>query len=357
MLAEWITLLSVLSALPTLPPATQATLDKLSPRYESGERAVTNWRAQAARNLDLDESVARAFAEGGDPRAVGRCVKLNNYWCVKGAGWSGMLAADAEGHAAFASADEGAAVAALLLRRYYVEFSRRSATAIVTRWAPAQCGVAATISPQRTRLTAGASRVHTTPGPRGFRIQQTRRTLGPTPAANALATHGIGNTLRARYLAAAGRGPRLQGARGVRRSVVADAAPRRPAGLSPIDMALLPKSALSLVMLTTRPPLETPFTRLPSCSNDSERLRAYALKIIEGVAPTPDEDLHLFDAAGAPTDRLAVVMANMASVEIGPLKADASLILRAIDSATVVVKAATQGAAEREAATKADAAN
>ena len=57
---------------------------------------------------------------------VTRCVKLNNYWCIKSARWNGELATDGEGHVGFASAEHGADAAATLLRRYYLEFNRKS---------------------------------------------------------------------------------------------------------------------------------------------------------------------------------------------------------------------------------------
>jgi len=107
-----------------------------APQFLPAARSVSNWRAQAGGNLDLAPERAQALASGAEEKGVTRCVRLNNYWCVKGVGWNGMLAADAEGHVAFASAEEGAAVAALLLRRYYLSYSRRSAQAIVSRWAP-----------------------------------------------------------------------------------------------------------------------------------------------------------------------------------------------------------------------------
>ncbi len=99
-----------------------------------------DWRWQAAAGLDASPGTRAAILLGRDPAAVSRCVRLNNYWCIKRGGWSGEIAADAEGHVAFASAAEGATVAALLLRRYYVDYGRHSALAIVSRWAPASCG-------------------------------------------------------------------------------------------------------------------------------------------------------------------------------------------------------------------------
>ena len=60
-----------------------------------------------------------------------RCVKLNNYWCIKSAGWSGEIGTDDEGHVGFVSAERGRSAAATLLRRRYLEFGRKSALDIV----------------------------------------------------------------------------------------------------------------------------------------------------------------------------------------------------------------------------------
>ena len=169
------------------------------PQFLPAARSVSNWRAQAGGNLDLAPERAQALASGVHEKGVTRCVRLNNYWCVKGTGWNGMLAADAEGHAAFASAQEGAAVAALLLRRYYMAYSRRSAQAIVSRWAPAECRVV------RVASRPSASAIPLPPLRPGAKsppgIAQTRTRLGPAPAPkatpDALSTRGVGQTLRA----------------------------------------------------------------------------------------------------------------------------------------------------------------
>ncbi|PPD11550.1 MAG: hypothetical protein CTY30_09640, partial [Methylocystis sp.] len=110
-----------------------------SPAYQPQARAVDNWRFESALALEMAPVAAIRRALGAEAGEPARCVKLNNYWCIKSAGWNGEIAADADGHVAFASAEEGAAVAALLLRRYYVAYGRRTARAIVERWAPAQC--------------------------------------------------------------------------------------------------------------------------------------------------------------------------------------------------------------------------
>ena len=53
-----------------------------------------------------------------EPARLPRCIRLNNYWCIKKAGWTGEVASDSEGHVAFSSSLEGAMVAVRLLRRY-----------------------------------------------------------------------------------------------------------------------------------------------------------------------------------------------------------------------------------------------
>ena len=293
------------------------------PVFNAADRTVGNWRSEAARHLALSNEDAAALLAGSEPKSVSRCVKLNNFWCVKGAGWNGMIAADAEGHAAFASAVEGAAVAALLLRRYYLEFSRRTATAIVSRWAPPQCG-----------------------GPilaRGGRLglSHQRANLGPDPH---LARRGLGNTLRARFLAA-----RRSGRRVYVRSRVPDApvslirAPTIAAGSgeAKISLPALTIAALARPLATTAGAASfTPF----ACALDGTRLKNYALKAIDGVATSPDDDLKLFEADGEPTPALARVMENMSGVEIGPMRADPEVVKAGIETATAAMRAARDAA-------------
>ncbi len=110
-------------------------------------------------------AIAAALLNADRP-VITRCVKLNNYWCIKSARWDGEIGKDSEGHVGFVSADHGADAAVNLLRRYYLEFSRKSALDIVRRWAPAECSIATGLG--------------------GLAV---------------LAVKGIGGTVRARYLA------------------------------------------------------------------------------------------------------------------------------------------------------------
>ena len=101
------------------------------PSFQPAERALSKWPAQAVLDLDLGTDTALRWLAGNVPANLPRCIRLNNYWCIKKAAWPGEIGADAEGHAAFASASEGAGAAVILLRRYYLDYGRKSARAIL----------------------------------------------------------------------------------------------------------------------------------------------------------------------------------------------------------------------------------
>ena len=298
---EWIVLILTawLSAHPVnLPAAPEPPAAGVS--FRPAAREVSNWRAEARGGLDLPLFAGLSLARGVEPRGLSRCVRLNNYWCIKRAGWAGEIAADAEGHVAFSSAAEGALVAALLLRKYYVEYKRRSALDIVSRWAPAQCGGA---------------------------------------LARGLAPRGLRQTLRGRWLAAHGRGSVGRSAKrgaGVRRSTVTERpvpmlrTPTIAVGISEIPLSSARLASLNVFAETgpARPGASAP----SGCASETQRINNYAARAIEGVANNINDDLGLFDETGAPTPALALVMANMAAVEIGPLKADPALIDAAVDA-------------------------
>ena len=287
------------------------------PSFHPAERALTNWPVQAALDLDVGADTGLKWVAGNVPESLPRCIRLNNYWCIKKAGWPGEVGADGEGHAAFASASKGAGAAVTLLRRYYLDYGRKSARAIVAHWAPAQCQVSVVSAVARPTKSRPAATL-----------------LGP------LAKHGIRNTLRARWLAAHGRGGTIMSGGGrrkiaVRRSVVPDRlAPERPLSLEPpIRTETLRVAAVSPSLLTNRaaPPvavLTLPEAAGPAtiCAGDNMRLANYAARAIEGIVRSPDEDLKLFAPDGTPLPGLRRLLANMAAVEIGPYRADGKLI-------------------------------
>jgi len=286
--------------------------------YQPHERAVGNWRFESALGLDLPPLGALKQFAGTTPAQTPRCVKLNNYWCIKRAGWNGEIASDPDGHVAFASAEEGAAVAALLLRRYYIEFKRHTAREIASRWAPSQCAAPA----MAFGVSHGVSRMlPQRPVPMGLGM------LPQRPIPMGLAPHGVFNTVRARWLAAhlPGGAPRV----GLHRA--------RPA----VSQASLAPASSTPSIIAHETSETEPKTRIfahvdasPAtplgCSGDLIRINNYATHIAEGIAPGPDQDLHLFTADGQPTENLARALANMAAVEIGPLRAHPSLVAFAV---------------------------
>lgn len=351
------TLVSLLTAAaPARPPAVVIAPASIvwrtpAPAYAPEKRAVDNWRLESAMWLDMSPVAAMRRALGAEDNDPARCVKLNNYWCVKRAGWTGEIAADAEGHVAFASAEEGAAVAALLLRRYYVDYQRHSARAIVERWAPAQC------SPMVARATPGA------PASREGMARMLPQRVVPM----GLAPRGIQNTLRARWLAAHGRGgvgpAPVRSARASAMDLmpapsimegVAEARPegarkrdgRRPA---PIKTDLDATASLAAPAPPAPPPLG-----VTDCSGELARIANYAAHMAEGLAASPNDDLLLFTASGQPTGNLARALANMAAVEIGPARPRMGLVTAAVAQLRRLIEdpaaAATAAAPEAETA-------
>ncbi len=318
-----------------------------SPAYRPEARAVDNWRVESALSLEMAPVAAIRRALGVEAGAPARCVKLNNYWCVKSAGWSGEIAADPDGHVAFASAEEGAAVAALLLRRYYVDYGRRSARAIVERWAPAQCALV--LAPPLRGATAVLGRAASRAG---------MARLPPHRVAPiGLAPRGIHNTLRARWLAAHGRGgvdrKAAQADAGVDRkkarrplastidlmppvelmpapSIMVGVSERPAARRGKLAEPRAPALATTLADIAPPAPLPAPDAGVSSCGGEFARIANYAAAIAQGVASGPNEDLGLFTAAGLPTENLAKAMANMAAVEIGPARPRETLIRVAV---------------------------
>ncbi|MGA8170888.1 MAG: hypothetical protein WB816_08670 [Methylocystis sp.] len=315
MMLESLVLLAALAA-PTQAPrlrlAPAPVLALAAPAaYQPQDRAVGNWRLESAFSLDLPPLGAlKQFAGVAAPQ-VPRCVKLNNYWCIKRAGWNGEIASDSDGHVAFASAEEGAAVAALLLRRYYVDFKRHTAREIASRWAPSQCFGAI--------VASGIS-----PGISGMLPQRPIPMGGALAGAN-LAPRGIYNTVRARWLATHLRGGRPLA--GFRRRPVARVTSLAPTSTTPRVNAhegaeIEPKTRILAHAEAPAP--------LVDCPGDLIRINNYATHIADGIATNPDQDLRLFGVDGQPTENLAKALANMAAVEIGPLRANPSLIAFAV---------------------------
>jgi hypothetical protein len=289
-------------------------------RYEPASREVTNWRSEAMDALEPKPVVAMAAVFRAERPFVTRCVKLNNYWCIKSARWNGELATDTEGHVGFATADHSADAAATLLRRYYLDYNRKSALDIVRRWAPAECNVAAGIG--------------------GMAM---------------LAVRGIGGTVRAQYLASrrkksgavrytAKAGP---GGKPGRVSMVIPMAPKTPqyrvpsiaagmgeklkAGRPEPLVAARRKPAREPAATATVAPKPAPKAQVAAaCPSEEQRHRNYAGRMVEGLGLGPTDDLKLFAEDGTPQPNLAHVMLAMSGFELGTLRASPEMVEGAV---------------------------
>ncbi|MBB3018324.1 hypothetical protein FHR70_001364 [Microvirga lupini] len=314
--------------------ALQPEPQAVAARYEPANREVTNWRSEAMDALEPKPVVALAALFRAERPFVTRCVKLNNYWCIKSARWDGELATDREGHVGFASADHGADAAATLLRRYYLDFNRKSALDIVRRWAPAECNVATGIG--------------------GMAM---------------LAVRGIGGTVRAQYLASRrkkGGAVRYtakagSGGKPGRVSVVIPMAPKTPQYRVPsiaAGMAERPKPASPskpLVATRRKPVKEPPATAsaapkvqvATACPSEEQRHRNYAGRMVEGLGLSPTDDLKLFADDGTPQPNLTHVMLAMSAFELGALRASPDLVESAIERAVAKVQDNAKAAAQK----------
>jgi hypothetical protein len=311
-------------------------------RYEPETRQVTNWRAEALDALEPKPMVVMAAWLKAERPFVTRCVRLNNYWCIKSARWNGEIAKDGEGHVGFASADHGADAAATLLRRYYLEFNRKSALDVVRRWAPAECNVATGIG--------------------GLAV---------------LAVRGIGGTVRARYLASrrAGKAVRYtaQAKPGGKPGRVSMSIPMRPAAPMKTPQFRVPDIAAGMgerakpaapprpLMAARARPAPQPASTASStpkaepktsskvetataCAPDERRLRNYAERMVGGLGIGATDDLKLFAEDGRPLPNLAHVMLAMSAFELGALRASPDLVERAIQRAAEKVEASAKAA-------------
>ncbi|WP_286159001.1 hypothetical protein [Methylobacterium sp. Leaf456] len=347
--------LSVQARLPALPAPEAAPT--LPPSLSLVARAVSNWREEAGQNLAPTSLALVVRYAATEPGFVARCVRLNNYWCVKQARWSGELGGDAEGHTGFATAADGADAAAGLLRRYYRDYGRRTALAIVRRWAPAECGAPRPVARSVPRGGTTAPAVSAGLAPQG---------IGRTLRARFLARHGRGGvaralppvagslrvqpwSARARLAGHPGRAPRAAALPPLRptadivtglKAASAAPAPRAvtdPAAVlassRPLDASRLTAEAAALPALAALPKgslldLSVP---APLCSGDETRIRNYAARIAGSVGMGSEDDLRLFDGDGRAGANLLPVLRAMSAVELGTLHAAPALIAAAVE--------------------------
>ena len=358
------------------------------PAYLTAAREVSNWRREAVQDLQPAPVSALAVLLQVERPVVTRCVKLNNYWCIKRARWNGEIGFDDEGHVGFATADHGADAAVTLLRRYYLDFGRKSALDIVRRWAPSDCRTSPSFSlpsiairgigmTLRARwLAAQRAKVGSRAGPRpqGTKVASagagapSRTAKRPPPAVQSrvstvplrpLPTFRVPDIavgLGERRVAAAS--PPLAPAPKRRQPTPASVAAATKAGAATLAGGAKPAQVQAKRALApTTPAIPTPVQPVrmaiasvnapvraaapaPSvCTPDEARIRNYAAKMVADLDLGPADDLKLFESNGAPLPNLPRVMVAMSTVELGVLRASMELIESAIARAAEQARA------------------
>jgi hypothetical protein len=67
-----------------------------------------------------------------------RCVRKNNYWCIKNKSrWPGVLGEDREGHAVFSKPEFAARAKASVMRRFYFDCKFKTLAQLMCAYAPA----------------------------------------------------------------------------------------------------------------------------------------------------------------------------------------------------------------------------
>ncbi len=309
-------------------------------RYEPETREVTNWRSEAVDALEPKPVVVLAALFKADRPFVTRCVRLNNYWCIKSARWNGEIAKDSEGHVGFASADHGADAAATLLRRYYMEFKRKSALDIVRRWAPAECNVATGIGGMAVMAVKG---IGGTVRARYLASRRTGRVVRYTATAKPGGKPGRVSMVIPMRAAAQPKTPRFRvpdiaAGMGERAKPAAPPQPLVVARPKPVPQ---PKTTASIPPKVDPKPAPKPETST-ACAPDEQRLRNYAGRMVEGLDLKPTDDLRLFSDDGTPLPNLTHVMLAMSAFELGALRASPDLVERAIQRAVAKIQASAK---------------
>jgi len=102
-----------------------------SSTFDPKDRSVSNWQEQARLHLDGAHDFNRKNSHN-----TYRCIKLNNYWCLKDVGWNGGIGRDADNHTAFLNASYGARAVVRNLRTAYFKRNLKSAYQIMSIYAP-----------------------------------------------------------------------------------------------------------------------------------------------------------------------------------------------------------------------------
>lgn len=115
--------------------AANSPANSAQPFYNSGANSRRGLMVETSQGV-IPAPLAGQIGEA--PRS--RCVRLNNYWCIKtptsGGFWEGQIGEDASGHAYFRDPVYSARAFARTIRSYYFRRNIRSVSGIINRYAP-----------------------------------------------------------------------------------------------------------------------------------------------------------------------------------------------------------------------------
>ena len=97
--------------------------------YDTTSRSVSNWRVEAELHLSVSSETLTIHRHK-------RCIKLNNYWCLKDVGWNGGIGKDRDSHTAFINRYFASRAAVRNFRTAYIKHNRKSALSIMSVYAP-----------------------------------------------------------------------------------------------------------------------------------------------------------------------------------------------------------------------------
>ena len=63
----------------------------LAASYDAEAREISNWRTETLAALEPKPVAIAAALLSAERPVMTRCVKLNNYWCIKSARWDGEI--------------------------------------------------------------------------------------------------------------------------------------------------------------------------------------------------------------------------------------------------------------------------
>lgn len=97
--------------------------------FDGAKKSMTNWELEAVAHLGVTQEMLAKHK-------YLRCVKLNNYWCLKDVGWNGSVGRDSDGHTAFLDGSMAARAVVRNFRTSYFKHGRKTAFQIMSVYAP-----------------------------------------------------------------------------------------------------------------------------------------------------------------------------------------------------------------------------